>query len=199
MHPSVVAIRTPTLNDADELMGLQAASRDHLRPWVEPFRSREAFAEWVDRSALSTYNVNLICRRSDGVILGAANLSQIHMGPLCSAYLGYWIGAPFAGQGLMRAGLRLLLDRAFGPLGLHRVEANIQPRNLASIGLVRSLGFRCEGYSPRYLKIGGRWRDHERWALLAEEWRTERASRSRASAGRSPRAASGPPRRGMRS
>ncbi len=62
-------------------------------------------------------------------------------------------------------------NRAFGELGLHRLEANIQPDNAASIALVRKPGFRLEGYSPRYLKIAGRWRDHERWAILAEEWR----------------------------
>jgi ribosomal-protein-alanine N-acetyltransferase len=62
-------------------------------------------------------------------------------------------------------------------LRLHRVEANIQPRNRASIALVKSLGFRQEGYSPRYLKIGGRWRDHERWALLVDDWRPKRRGR----------------------
>ena len=67
----------------------------------------------------------------------------------------------------MRAGLRAAIREAFGALGLHRLEANIQPRNVASIALVRACGFALEGFSPRYLKIGGRWRDHERWAILA--------------------------------
>jgi ribosomal-protein-alanine N-acetyltransferase len=71
----------------------------------------------------------------------------------------------------MSAGLALVLRQAFRQLGLHRVEANIQPDNARSIALVRRLGFRREGFSPRYLKLGGRWRDHERWALLREEWR----------------------------
>jgi len=70
-----------------------------------------------------------------------------------------------------------VLGEAFGALKLHRVEANVQPHNAASIALVRKLGFRHEGRSPRYLKIGGRWRDHERFALLAEEWRRTRSSR----------------------
>jgi ribosomal-protein-alanine N-acetyltransferase len=70
----------------------------------------------------------------------------------------------------MRTGLGLVLDEAFGSLGLHRVEANIQPENQASIRLVQKCGFRREGFSPRYLKIVGQWRDHERWALLTEEW-----------------------------
>ena len=67
----------------------------------------------------------------------------------------------------MREGLQAVVRHAFGKLGLHRVEANIQPDNSASIALVRSCGFSQEGYSPRYLKIAGRWRDHERWARLA--------------------------------
>ena len=106
--------------------------------------------------------------------MGAVELSQIVGGKFRSAYLGYHIGAPFARQGYMREALVMVLALAFGGLRLHRVEANIQPRNVASQRLVRRLGFRREGYSPRYLKIGGRRRDHERWALLVENWRTRR-------------------------
>ena len=92
-------------------------------------------------------------------------------GSLQSAYLGYYLFAPHERRGYMTGGLRLVLGRAFGELGLHRVEANIQPDNDRSLRLVERLSFRREGYSPRYLKVGGKWRDHERWALLAEEWR----------------------------
>ena len=90
---------------------------------------------------------------------------------LSEPYLGYAVGKPFANQGYMRDGLELVLRHAFVSLRLHRVEANIQPTNATSIALARGAGFRREGFSPRYLKIGGRWRDHERWAVLAEEWR----------------------------
>jgi ribosomal-protein-alanine N-acetyltransferase len=85
-------------------------------------------------------------------------------------YLGYYAFSPHAGRGLMREGLALVLDEAFRRLGLHRLEANIQPENGVSRRLVRGLGFRREGFSPRYLRIAGRWRDHERWAILREEW-----------------------------
>ncbi len=77
----------------------------------------------------------------------------------------------------MREGLELLLRHSFRGLGLHRVEANIQPENNASVALVRGAGFRLEGLSKRYLKVGGRWRDHERWAITAEDWKERRARR----------------------
>lgn len=109
--------------------------------------------------------------RATGELVGVINLNEIVRGSFRGAYLGYYGFVPHIGRGLMREGLRLVLRRAFGELGLHRVEANIQPGNTASRRLVRRLGFRREGFSPRYLKIAGRWRDHERWALLAEEWR----------------------------
>jgi ribosomal-protein-alanine N-acetyltransferase len=107
----------------------------------------------------------------DKRIVGAINLSQIFLGPFRSAYLGYYIGAAFAGQGYMTAGLQLMLEYSFRQLKLHRLEANVQPHNVASIALVKRAGFTREGYSRRYLKIGGRWRDHERWAILIEDWK----------------------------
>src|SRR5262249_29626138 len=87
-----------------------------------------------------------------------------------SGYLGYYAFAPHNGRGYMTEGLRTVISRAFGGLRLHRLEANIQPKNEPSRRLVQRLGFRCEGFSPRYLKISGKWRDHERWAITAEEW-----------------------------
>lgn len=110
----------------------------------------------------------LICRRDSGEIVGVVNISEIVRGAFRSGYLGYYAFRPFERSGLMTEGLSLVIGQAFRRLDLHRLEANIQPGNEASIRLVRRLGFRREGYSPRYLKIEGRWRDHERWAILAD-------------------------------
>jgi len=129
------------------------------------------FAGWLRTSRGGRHEKLLVCRIEDGALLGASNINEIVRVPSQSAFLGYWIGAPYARQGYMTEALQLALHYAFRTLGLHRVEANIMPVNRASIMLVRRAGFRREGYSPRYLKIAGRWADHERWALLVEDWR----------------------------
>lgn len=113
----------------------------------------------------------------DEDLVGYFSLGEIVRGALNSALLGYWGVLPHTSRGYMSAGMELLLRHAFRATRLHRLEANIQPENRASIALARSAGFRQEGFSPRYLKIGGRWRDHERWAITVEVWRT-RAKRS---------------------
>jgi ribosomal-protein-alanine N-acetyltransferase len=114
-----------------------------------------------------------LCLREGGALLGGINFNEISRGPFQNAALGYWIGAPFAGKGYMSAGLGLALRYGFENLALHRLEANIRPENAASLALVRRAGFRREGFSRRYLQIDGAWRDHERWALLAEDWRQD--------------------------
>jgi ribosomal-protein-alanine N-acetyltransferase len=108
---------------------------------------------------------------AEGELAGVINISEIVRDGFPSGYLGYYAFEPHAGRGYMRAGLAEVLRMAFRRYGLHRVEANIQPGNARSIALVRDLGFRREGFSPRYLKLAGRWRDHERWALTIEDWR----------------------------
>lgn len=126
--------------------------------------------EFVERARTATHLGHLVVSE-DGGIAGVININEVVGGSFCSGYLGYDALAPYQGQGYMHAGLKAVIRKAFGDYGLYRLEANIQPDNLRSIGLVRTLGFRQEGYSPKYLKIGGRWRDHERWALTVEDWR----------------------------
>ncbi len=152
------------------------ASRNLHRPWLAP-PTPESFETMLRHVEEERYEPMLICRREDGAIVGFINISQIVRGGFQSAYVGYGAVAAYAGHGYMREGLELVLARAFTELGLHRLEANIQPGNRASIALVRGVGFVREGFSERYLKIGGRWRDHERWAIRAEQWRARRGAR----------------------
>lgn len=167
-------IRAPTPVDAEECMALNRAStRFHHRLSYPPVDAGQ-FAAYLERCRRDDFEGMLICRRADGAILGSVNLSEVFHGNFGSAYMGYQIGAPFARHGYMTEALGLVLWHAFRTLRLHRIEANIQPANTASIALVRRLGFTLEGYSRRYLKIGGRWRDHERWAILMEDWRAAR-------------------------
>jgi ribosomal-protein-alanine N-acetyltransferase len=101
-----------------------------------------------------------------GKLVGAISVTNVVYGVFRSAYLGYYAFAGAQRQGYMTQGLRAVTRHAFTKLKLHRLEANIQPDNVASIALARGCGFKQEGYSPAYLKIGGRWRDHERWAIV---------------------------------
>jgi [ribosomal protein S5]-alanine N-acetyltransferase len=166
-----VFLREPAASDGHEFVSLMRASRSFHRPWATAPTDDDRFAAYLADSLRPDFEAMLVCRLGDGAILGFFNLSQIVRRALQSAYLGYAVGKPHAGQGYMREGLELVLRRAFTELRLHRIEANIQPGNHASIALARGAGFRREGFSPRYLKIGGRWRDHERWAILADDWR----------------------------
>ena len=175
---SRVYTRPPTPDDEREFTALMRASRGFHRPWASAPTDGNRFAAYLVDAQRDDFAAFLVCRRSDDAIVGFFNVSQIVRKGLQSAYLGYAAGKPFAGQGYMREGLELVLRAAFVELKLHRLEANIQPGNAASIALAQGAGFKREGFSPRYLKIGGRWRDHERWALIAEDWRKRVESRS---------------------
>ena len=108
----------------------------------------------------------LICEQGSDRITGVININNIIRGSFLSASLGYYVGAPFAGRGYMREGLERVKRYAFIELGLHRLEANIQPGNERSLALVKRCGFEREGTSRDFLFIDGRWRDHERWTVI---------------------------------
>jgi [ribosomal protein S5]-alanine N-acetyltransferase len=135
------------------------------RPWAYPPETPDAFAAYATESATRVPLVVIV----DDDLAGVYTLSQISLGSFRNAYLGYYAFVPHAGTGSMRAAMPLVYRYAFGELGLHRLQANVQPGNERSIALLRATGWREEGYARRYLKIGGRWRDHIMFAILAEE------------------------------
>jgi ribosomal-protein-alanine N-acetyltransferase len=168
---SRVALRAPTPADCEAFIAAMRASRKLHGEWLTAPTTPAAFDVLLERAREESFEPMLACLLDDGAIVGFFNISQIVRGPLQSAFLGYGAVAAYAGRGYMTEGMRLVLRRAFTELGLHRLEANIQPGNAASIALVKRCGFVREGFSERYLRIAGRWRDHERWAIRAEQWR----------------------------
>lgn len=168
---SATYLRLPRPSDAAAVEALERQSVTFHRGLVSPPRTAAEFSKYLLRCERPDLLALFVLRREDDALLGAIEFSQIVLGPFRSAYLGYFLGAPFTGRGYMTEALGLGLRHAFQAIRLHRVEANVQPANTSSIRLLQRLGFTKEGISRRYLKIGGRWRDHERWALLAEDCR----------------------------
>jgi len=167
-----VFLRAPSPEDLEEFTLLNRRSLRFHRGLVSPPTDATGFSNYLERCSRADTASFFICRTEDDAIVGAINLSQIFRGGFQNAYLGYFIGEPFAARGYMSEALQLMLRYAFRDLGLHRLEANIQPGNVASVALIQRAGFSREGYSRRYLKISGQWRDHERWAIIAEDYKT---------------------------
>jgi len=165
-----VTLRVLERVDREAFLALARDSRELHRPWTYPPERSDQFDDLYARSRRDDFACLLACPVEDErAIVGVFTVSQIVRGAFQSAYLGYYAHQQFAGQGLMREAMEQLLDHTFGALALHRLEANIQPGNQPSIALARGAGFRLEGFSPRYLLIGGQWRDHERYAITADE------------------------------
>lgn len=169
-----IYLRFPKVNDLNEFSALNRASKRLHRGLASPPTKPEQFHALLEKCRRDDFVGFMVCRVADGAIAGAINLSQIFRGGFQNAYLGYYVGAEYSRQGYMSEAIELVLKYAFENLRLHRLEANIQPGNHASKALVKRAGFVREGYSKRYLKICGRWRDHERWAIIAEDWKAKR-------------------------
>jgi ribosomal-protein-alanine N-acetyltransferase len=162
-----VSIRLAGPADGPALIRAHLASRDFHQGWAEPFTDRAGFVRWLEPIEAGRKLSFLV--EADGRLTGVVSLGDIIRGSFQCAYLGYYAMAGMAGGGRMTEAVRQVVAHAFGPLGLHRLEANIQPNNAPSLALIARLGFRREGFSPRYLRIAGVWRDHERWARLADD------------------------------
>lgn len=164
-----VAVALMARNDAAEFITAAAASKRLHAQWVSPPLTVAAYRAKL-RHMQPPGNFGFSIRRLDtGALAGYAEITNVVGGVFLSGYLGYYAFSGHEGQGFMTEGLKQVVRYGFTRLGLHRLEANIQPENQASIALVRACGFKKEGYSPRYLKIRGQWRDHERWALLCDD------------------------------
>ena len=166
-----VFLRPPISADYREYVGLMKISVPFFRDLLPRFGGKKDFDDYLQRCEREDFYGFLICRRADGAIVGNMNLFNLVRRAVQYAIVGYFVGAPHVRQGYATEALQLMLRFAFTKLKLHRVEASIQPRNEASLALVKSAGFTREGCSRKLVKIAGQWRDHERWAILVEDWR----------------------------
>ena len=181
IEPSVAAggvlLRAPQMADFAEWVELRTVSRQFLTKW-EPVWPRDDLTRSAFRRRLRRYQREirddlaypfLVFREDDGRLVGGLTLSNLRRGVAQACTVGYWIGAPYARQGLMSAAVNAVVPFVFETLRLHRLEAACLPANISSIGLLRKCGFTEEGYARRYLQINGVWQDHILFALLADD------------------------------
>lgn len=171
-----VRLRPAVLDDAKALAALARSQRAHLAPW-EPERPARWFTEAGQREALEqaehdraadcSYAYLIIQDDDAGRLLGRLTLASVVRGAGQFCSLGYWVAREATGRGVATAAVGQALQIAFGELGLHRVQAEILPHNHASRRVLEHHGFQRYGLSPQYLRIAGRWQDHELWQLLA--------------------------------
>lgn len=177
---SRLVLRPPRTSDVAEIRRVLRANHEHLKPW------NPAPPPGEDPTSITAVSKSILRQRRDwksgggfvfmaalredtAKIIGKIALSGIMRGALWGAYLGYWVTADRQGKGLATEAIAGVLDFAFGPLGLHRVQAAIMPRNERSLRVIEKLGFRREGYAVRYLQIAGKWEDHILFARTREE------------------------------
>ena len=160
----------PKVEEMAEFLSAVKESMELHHPWVEAPSSEDKFEQYIQRINFDSHLGFFIRQRSDRQLIGVVNINEIVKGVFQSGYLGFYAFKKCSGQGLMTEGLSLILDVYFKTLKLHRLEANIQPENSKSISLIKRLNFRREGFSPKYLKINGQWRDHERYAMTLEDY-----------------------------
>ena len=161
-----VFIRPLARSDREEYTRKARENRELHRPWLFPPATGADFDTYLDRLAEPAREGFAICLADTGELAGYCTINNIVRGAFRCGALGY--GTFLPGRGLVTEGVRLVIRHAFGPMGLHRLEINVQPGNAPSITLARRLGCRLEGVSPDFLFIDGSWRTHERWAITAE-------------------------------
>lgn len=164
-------LEPPGLGIAPQITAYFCRNRVFLSPWspsMRPLFYTEAHQRHkIQQEIEQMHNKQLVkfwlFERSDTEqkrVLGHLAFSNLVWGAFKSCFLGYSLDQLATGQGYMTEALASAVDFVFDELRLHRIEANIMPRNLPSIAVVQKLGFECEGLSPKYLKINGVWEDH---------------------------------------
>lgn len=165
-----VLLEAPSARRERDYLDAAHRSRDLHRGLVTVARTPEDYDLLLQRSMQPTQTAFFVVIAVSGELAGVVSLSEIDRGRALSASLGYYAFQPHAACGFMREGLALAITEAFASLGLARLDASVQPKNRRSLALLRGLGFTPAGRSA-YLKVGSRWRAHERWVLRCEDWR----------------------------
>jgi ribosomal-protein-alanine N-acetyltransferase len=172
-----VVLRQPQMSDYSEWAALREKSHEFLAPW-EPVWPADDLTRGAFRRRLKRYAEDqrsdqaysfLIFRKADNALVGGITLSNVRRGVAQAGSIGYWMGEPYARQGLMTAALRTLIPFSFSTLRLHRLEAACITTNMASIRLLEKSGFQREGYARQYLCINGMWQDHLLYARLKDD------------------------------
>ena len=163
---AAITIKKVSPKDENEFLRAARASRLRHQAWVRVPLTASAFKRYVNEMRTDEDLAFVVRRQDTGSIVGVVELQDIFMGDFKNAYIIYYVFDGQQRQGMMTQAVTEIIRIAFSKLKLHRLEANIQPENIASKKLAKACGFSKEGYSPKFLKKGGRWCDHERWALL---------------------------------
>ena len=178
-----VGVRPLRLRDGPVWVEIRVRNEEWLLPWEATPPGMNLRGSWAQRQSFSVYRTMYRTLRRQARaglalpfaitihdrLVGQITVSGISRGALQSAFVGYWVDSRVAGRGVTPTALSLVVDHCFGPAGLHRIEANIRPENVASKRVVEKLGFRNEGLRPRLLSIDGAWRDHLSYALTTED------------------------------
>jgi ribosomal-protein-alanine N-acetyltransferase len=172
-------LRAPAMADFPQWADLREHSRAYLTPWEPIWPSddltrtgfRRRLRRYAEDAAADRAYPFLVFRESDDVLVGGVTLANVRRGIVQAGTVGYWVGQPYAGQGVMTAALRVLLPSLFGELNLHRIEAACIPTNAASVRVLEKCGFTREGLARRYLCINGVWQDHFLYGMLHEDFR----------------------------
>ena len=169
-----VTLRLLRVRDAKALERLILGNREWLRPWeaTNPFGPNsfdiKAMIKGLVRQLDNQTGLPFVIEHQ-GQVVGQLNVANILYGSVSNAVIGYWVVPEVAGKGITPTAVALATDYLFNVVGLHRVEIDIRPENVASLRVVEKLGFRYEGLKERYIHINGAWRDHYVFALTHEE------------------------------